>query len=38
MKAGDEKAWLADWSHSVSNGVLGDTTDECAEIIAQYSN
>ena len=37
MKAGDEKAWLADWSHSVFNGVSKDITDECAEIIAQYS-
>ncbi len=37
IQPGDEQAWLHHWTASVLSGLPAEITDECADIIAQYS-
>lgn len=37
IQAGDEEAWLRQWTSSIFAGLSTEITDECADIIAKYS-
>ena len=37
IQAGDEEAWLRQWTSSIFAGLPTEITDECADIIAKYS-